>query len=427
MPRRTPILLALSAAAGLAACASPRPAPEPGPIYATAQLRGMREPAEPTARTLAGAAWLQSRRSVTLGEVEYDGLTLPLISPDARHLATRTGETPAWEAVLAQGHAPVASGSVKLYSIDPHAPAPLMQTFALPDGVLLGRAANNRGALVERPSLPGSPRRIGMALWQTGQVEWLTDEAADCAFATIGADGTLAYCRRTIGAQHWELVVRLPTGKEFAVTGADSSVLFPVIAHTSRGAVVFAILAGRTPDAPFRLAAFEVVRSEERPSGALTMVAGAPLVDRGTIYTAYQCVASVPACVSQHSSGDAACILLFSPAAATLHVADLVRGSPLKVELRSMVPGTLAGAMADCGEVRGVVACTPAERIYLDLAEPALHPVLPAPAPVRPKAGIPTGLTSSEWCLAVVFIQTSTARNLLRVDLIGTSGAEDRE
>lgn len=427
MPRRMLIFLGFSAATIAIGCNSRAPAPQPGPLYATAQVRGVREQESPTAQTLAGAAWLQSRQSVRLGEFEYDGLTLPLIAPDAHALATQTGQAPAWEAVLAQGSAPAPSCAIKIYAIAPRGHAPLMHRLTLPSGLLLGRAANNRGFLVERPAQSGSPRRIGFAAWNTGEVEWLTDETADAAFATLGPDGTLAYCRRGSDSQVWTLVCRVAGGAEVVATVPGCSILFPVLTSTDRGPMILAIIADEVSGTSLRLASFEMLGSGTASPGALTMVADAPIGAPSSVYGAYQCMASVPAYVPRRESADRARVLVFSPAAARLALVEVTWGERTTLRLRELVPGTSAGTLLDSSGLDGIVACTPLDTFYLDVAGGSLRPGMPPPALIWPKAGIPLGLESPDWCLAMVFTQTSSTRTRLQMDLISNSGAAEGE
>jgi len=107
------LTLAAIAATG-ASCASRPLVPEPGEVYARSGVSRARPVLPPDAHSEAGAAWLRSRRLVSLGDVEYDGLALPLISPDARFIATQVGPTPSWETVLAEPGAVASSGKIRV-------------------------------------------------------------------------------------------------------------------------------------------------------------------------------------------------------------------------------------------------------------------------------------------------------------------------
>ena len=111
-----------------------------------------------------------------LGAVPYDGLTLPLITPNGRWLITQTGSIPPWESVLAEpGAVPVPASAIKVFAINDGKlkavdwpPVQSAGTFDAPppvtSGLLLGRCAGVDATvgwvLVERPNADGS-RWIG--------------------------------------------------------------------------------------------------------------------------------------------------------------------------------------------------------------------------------------------------------------------------
>ncbi len=96
-----------------------------------------------------------------LGSVPYDNLSLPLVSPDGRFLATQTDVPPTWQTVLAgpEATAPEAT-AVEIYRIHAgqiNAPTSGPEFVAvLPEPVVMGRACDERGFLVEsvRPDGP---------------------------------------------------------------------------------------------------------------------------------------------------------------------------------------------------------------------------------------------------------------------------------
>jgi len=154
-----------------------------------------------------------------LGQVPYDNMTLPLVSPDARFLVTQTGIAPEWKTVLAQPGATIPyTTRLEIYDISKSPESPPAVSAVVEEPVLLGRGCNEEGFLVEAPREDGS-RWIGLAAWETGRVRWLIDDAdVISAFASIGPDGQVAYSRRRVGAQQFELWVdrhgmrsRLPT------------------------------------------------------------------------------------------------------------------------------------------------------------------------------------------------------------------------
>jgi hypothetical protein len=176
----------------------------------------------------------------SVGEVDYDDFSIPLSSPDGRFLAVRAGAPPAWPAILARPDArriPVVP--FEILRLDSEG-AVSLQTIRGP--WLLGRAADENGFLIEGYRRDGA-RRIGRVAWETGQVTWLIDDEFVNAFATIGADGTLAWCRRSIDAHGLDLVIRRPDGSTWTIESKfDRSWVDPVIAPDGR--TIFALRKG---------------------------------------------------------------------------------------------------------------------------------------------------------------------------------------
>ena len=207
------MLFSLAGAAG-SGCASPPSAPKNGLTYATPDLNA------PVVRAPGSRSSTDSRVIVSIrpiGSVPFDGMTLPLTSPNGRFLATQSGSTPSFAAVLAEpgiavpaGLKVTAAAIAEHQSVSPETPAivPLSWSGSLPRGLLLGRSCDDRGFLVEQPRPDGS-RRIGFVDWQSGSLTWLVDSPGTvAAFATLGPDGQLAFSRRTLAAPGFELVVR---------------------------------------------------------------------------------------------------------------------------------------------------------------------------------------------------------------------------
>src|SRR5687767_12585942 len=93
--------IALSAAAVAGGCVTEtRPTARSGDP-ATRDGAGL--PGQPVARPLAGAV-TNTRITVgvrPIGSVPYDGVVLPLVSPDGKLLAVEQGTAPGWPALLA--------------------------------------------------------------------------------------------------------------------------------------------------------------------------------------------------------------------------------------------------------------------------------------------------------------------------------------
>jgi hypothetical protein len=142
-----------------------------------------------------------------LGTIPYDGQVLPLVSPDGRFLATQVGEAPTWDTLLASRsqEAPVRTW-LEVYDLTRSPPRRVSWAEPPPRGLLLGRACDERGFLVESPRPDGS-RWIGGVRWVTGELEWFVRSEHCNAFAAFGPGGTVAYSRRDVGSDRWETVL----------------------------------------------------------------------------------------------------------------------------------------------------------------------------------------------------------------------------
>jgi hypothetical protein len=185
-----------------------------------------------------------------LGSVPYDGFSLPLISPDARFVATQTGAPPDWAVTLAERDArPPTESPIAIYRVDAREVSPeqrqqpqLVATLEAP--AVLGRSADRDGFLVEAPQADGS-RDIGYVSWETGQVQWLVNDGSVNAFAALSVDGRLAWSRRAIDAAHFDLVVREVSGDEWTVPGNGGDWLMPVWSSATDGLFALHLDQGR--------------------------------------------------------------------------------------------------------------------------------------------------------------------------------------
>lgn len=196
---------------------------QPAPAGARAEL-----PAGPIARPARGATLSSHVRvAVTpLGEIEYDGQTLPLTSPDGRFIACQTGRSPTWETLLAGPAAEVPGrAEIAIYTMDAEAGAAGARAITpaepLPPGLVLGRAADDTGFLVESPR-PDGARWIGRVEWLSGRLTWLVQGPDVCAHAVFGPEGSLVYTRRAVGAEGAALVLRLAEGSESELSAGGS-------------------------------------------------------------------------------------------------------------------------------------------------------------------------------------------------------------
>lgn len=149
-----------------------------------------------------------------MGAIPYDGQVLPLISPDGRFCAVQEGEPPSWSTLIAAPDAEVPVPTrLAVYDLSTSPPTRLLAPQSPEPGLMLGRACDHRGFLVESHRADGS-RWIGRLAWQSGNVEWLAREAeAVCAHGTLTAAGDLVFTRRPVAGQVAELVVRTSSGQ----------------------------------------------------------------------------------------------------------------------------------------------------------------------------------------------------------------------
>lgn len=178
----------------------------------------------------------------SIGAVEYDDFTIPLMSPDGAWLVSRSGAPPGWEEVLAEPEsAPVPTATFTIHDLTGFEKLEARQEIRGP--WLLGRAADEEGFLVEEP-LEGGARRIGRVGWESGEVTWLVDNGDVAAFASIGPGGDLAYSRRDLEDPAFELVFRRGDGTGTWVLPSrwERSWIDPVLAPDGR--TLFALCRG---------------------------------------------------------------------------------------------------------------------------------------------------------------------------------------
>ncbi len=169
-----------------------------------------------------------------MGSVPYDGFSLPLISRDGRFIATQTGAPPDWAVTLAEPHAkPPVDTTIEVYRLDtredvaPSERAQPQHAATVKLAAVLGRSVDADGFLIESPREDGS-RHIGKVSWETGEVLWLVEGPHVNAFAALAPDGRLAWSRRAIDAEHFDLVVRDAGGGEWSLTGKGGDWVMPV-------------------------------------------------------------------------------------------------------------------------------------------------------------------------------------------------------
>jgi hypothetical protein len=160
--------------------------------------------------------------------VPYDGVVLPLVSPDGKLLAVEQGTAPGWPALLATDDAvlPLAT-TLAVYDLGVSPPKRVEFVEALPPGLMLGRAADHEGFLVEWPR-PEGGRWIGKVAWASGRMEWLVQGDAINAHAVLTTGGELLFTRRSPGRGITELVLRSREGRENPRLAYRGSYSFPM-------------------------------------------------------------------------------------------------------------------------------------------------------------------------------------------------------
>ena len=89
-------------------------------------------------------------RWLSIGALEYDDFSIPLLSPDARWIVSRSGAAPGWEEILAEpGSTPIPAAIFTINEIDGSSGLTVHKKIREP--WILGRGADARGFLVEEP------------------------------------------------------------------------------------------------------------------------------------------------------------------------------------------------------------------------------------------------------------------------------------
>lgn len=208
------------------------------------------------------------------GSIPYDGVTLPLVSPDGRFIATQIGEAPTWPTIFASNDAQFPRSTLEVFSIAA-GPASRVGWSTLPAGnLILGRSANDEGFLAESIESDGT-RTIVLVAWATGRTETLARENGKVfAHATFLSRGELCYTARpvSISTPNSDLTQKADApdssntpSSELRLIARDGSVstkalddgsyAYPIATADDR--FVYA-LAVRTPEAGARVAKLEI-------------------------------------------------------------------------------------------------------------------------------------------------------------------------
>lgn len=229
---------------------------------------------------------MSSRVTVALkaiGEIPFDGLVLPVLSPDASFLATQVGGAPSWDALLAgpDARAPYRT-RIEAYDLRGAMPA-RVDGVSLPAGWLLGRGADERGFLCEVINPDGS-RDIARVPWRGGEPEWLARTGGVNAHAALFLDGSVVYCARAIDEPRFSIVIERG-GAVSTYSDPDASLMFPV--PTPEGGAFYCYALTRAGGLELRL-----VRASSSGGDGFGVAMVWPLLEGGaSAFDAYQCAA----------------------------------------------------------------------------------------------------------------------------------------
>ena len=163
-----------------------------------------------------------------LGPIIYDGQALPLLSPDGRWLAVQSGEPPDWPTILGEdGALPPNRTTLTIYDASQGVIKPAANSALIPGGLMLGRAADNSGFLVEAPQRDGQ-RWLGKVSWSSGHLDWLVKDNNINAHATLTSDGALIYTSRKIGDANRSLCLLSDSGRD-TLLAPDASYAYPLV------------------------------------------------------------------------------------------------------------------------------------------------------------------------------------------------------
>lgn len=330
----------------------------------------------PVARPVTGAT-ITTDVSVAitpLGSVEYDGMTLPVISPDGRYVAVQFGEPPSWPTLLARpgSEAPLAT-RIAVYDISrPRGIREMYYEAPLPLGLLLARGADARGFLVEAPKADGS-RWIGRIGWTTGEASWLVADEYVNANATLTADGHLVYTRRPVLAPDADLVLLPREGDASVLTASGTSYLHALA--TQDRSTVYAIVRSVMG---MEILAVSVTASPTPSLGSVR--ARATLTSFSDEGIAFQTAAPIgptlPA-TTDEAARTAGALAIFHPSMGRMAVFDVRSGGFLP-----LAPRSVAAARSMFGPRNGYFATTPEGLVFVPEPTRAAPGELPRERPI---------------------------------------------
>jgi hypothetical protein len=368
----------------------------------------------------ADSASGQSSRVVStvapVGELRYDGLTLPLVAPSGKFIAVQQGASPPWPTITADdGQQPAEGTRLSIYSLTGNLLEPVDQSSSIPTGLLLGRAADENGFLVEWPRADGS-RWIGKCRWSTGAIDWLAQGTDINAHGTLSTSGELAFVRRRIGDPANALVLRRADGSEDVRIAVDGSYLFPAFSRDD--SVLFAALQSRTTTE------LEVIRIDAKgPTQARSfrsVVATTQLANKPDLLLAYQALGSVLSTgfVPNTSAISADPLVYFSPRHGRCVAFSPGTGGPQLLAVKS-----IAAIRVENADAPGYLCAVPEGLVFIPIRDGKPDPANPVRVLGTPF--VPRRL-SDEFGSLLLFGPVRGSQDTLQVTrlLLGTAPAK---
>jgi hypothetical protein len=279
---------------------------------------------------------------VSLGDVSWDGFTMPVVAGDGRAVAVQVDSVPDWPTRLGTTDAPKRhAGTVAIHPIEAGG---LGAPRSLGPDLLLGRSwvdGAGGGALVEQPQ-PGGGRRLGVMSSEAGTVQWLLEDGATNVGAWVvrSADGmVMTWCRRAAGARAWSVeqaaFERVRDDWLPRAQGAGPSIAPVDGVEWSGPCLIDGVLTAiQVRDGVLRAMAFDASSARSEPA----LLHGAVLSMRGTREMAWQCVNALgPTCATDAQA------LLFHP-----RFNRLATWSPRTQDAPTLLPEGTTG-MLPCG------------------------------------------------------------------------------
>lgn len=307
------ILLAALATAIVAGCGPEKSGPARDPAVEAppaASATASAAPDDPFAEPIGVSVPNISSRAIaavrTIGSVPYDDFTLPVIAPNGRRIATQTGLAPDWATILAgPGQTVRSTTRIEVYDIADPDQRP-GHVVTLEERLLLGRAADHAGFLVESPREDGT-RWIGHASWETGEVAWIVaDPARVAAFASLGPRGRVACSVRHPGETSWSLMVRRGDAEEWVLHSEGDDWIAPVWSGVGDGLFVLHRDGGRLEIVYMDATSAESMRRSRRT----LVLAG----EGATVATALQVLSATASLAEARAGGGTEALAFHHPA-----------------------------------------------------------------------------------------------------------------